>query len=143
MLDFRSVLIVCFLGTLVACGGGGGGGATPPPTTTVPPTTTPPPVADAGPNQAVDEGDAVILSGDGSENADIYSWRQTAGPGVQLNNSNSSAPTFTAPSISGETVLTFELTVSDDSGNSSTDFVSVVVIFGNSAHSRDPPILRS
>ena len=44
---FRSTLIVCFLGTLVACGGGGGGGATPPPTTTVPPTTTPPPVADA------------------------------------------------------------------------------------------------
>jgi len=140
---FRSALIVCLLGTLVACGGGGG--ATPPPTTTVPPTTTPPPVADAGPNQAVDEGDDVILSGDGSENVDSYSWRQTAGAGVQLNNSNSSAPTFTAPSISGETVLTFELTVSNDSGDSSTDSVSIVVIFGNSAplsRPAEPAILK-
>jgi len=140
---FRSALIVCLLGTLVACGGGGG--ATPPPTTTVPPTTTPPPVADAGPNQAVDEGDAVILSGDGSENADSFSWQQTAGPGVQLNNSNSSAPTFTAPSVSGETVLRFELTVSNDSGDSSTDSVSVVVIFANSAplsRPAEPAILK-
>ena len=116
--------------TLFCCGGGGGGSSAP---AAAPPAPPPPPVlnpvGDAGPNQAVDEGDAVILSGDGSENTDSYSWQQTAGPGVQLNDSNSLAPTFTAPSVSGETVLTFELTASDDSGDSRTDSVSVVVIF--------------
>jgi len=146
MLYSRSILFVCFLGTLVACGGGGGGESSAPAPA---PTPAPQPVldlvADAGPNQAVDEGDDVILSGDGSKNADSFSWQQTAGPNVQLNNSNSSTPTFTAPSVSGETVLTFELTVSGDSGNSSTDSVRIVVIFGNSAslsRPADPAVLR-
>jgi hypothetical protein len=102
-------------------------------------------VADAGPNQAVDEGDDIILSGDGSENANSFSWQQTAGPGVQLNLANSSAPSFIAPSVSGETVFTFELTVSDDSGDSKTDSVRIVVIFSSSAplsRPADPAILK-
>ncbi len=147
MLYLRSVLIVWSLGTLVACGGGGGGGspAPAPPPAAPPPPPVLEPVADAGPNQAVDEGVAVILSGDGSENVNSYSWQQTAGPGVQLNDSNSSAPTFTAPSVSGETVLTFELTVGNNVGDSRTDSVSIVVIFGNSAplsRPAEPAILK-
>ncbi len=132
-----------------ACGGGGGGGGGGATSTPPPPTGPPPPptllVANAGPNQAVDEGDDVILSGDGSENASSFSWQQTAGPGVQLNTVNSSAPTFIAPSVSGETVLTFELTVGDDSGDSKTDSVRIVVIFDNSAplsRPADPVILK-
>jgi hypothetical protein len=141
------VLTLLLAVIISACGGGGGG--TPPPTTTTPPTTTPPPtpflVANAGPNQAVDEGDEVVLSGGGSENADSFSWQQTSGPGVQLNLANSSAPTFTAPSVNGETVLTFELTVGDDSGDSKTHSVRIVVIFSSSAplsRPADPAILK-
>jgi hypothetical protein len=125
-----------------ACGGGGGGATSLPPP---PPPPLPILAVDAGPNQAVDEGDLVILSGKGSENADSFSWQQTAGPDVQLDLSNTSAPTFTAPSISGETVLTFELTVGNDVGDLRTDSIRIVVIFGNSAplsRPADPVVLK-
>jgi hypothetical protein len=139
------IVLVAWAILISACGGGGGDTS---PVSAAPPPAPPPPrflVADAGPNQAVDEGDDVILNGDGSENADSFSWQQTTGPGVQLNLVNSSAPTFIAPSVSGETVLTFELTVGDNSGNSRTDSVRIVVIFSNSAplsRPADPAILK-
>ena len=50
-----------------------------------------------------------------------------------------------APSVSGETVLTFELTVSDDTGDAKTDSVRIVVIFSSSAplsRPADPAILK-
>jgi hypothetical protein len=84
------------------------------------------PIADAGPNQAVGEGETVTLDGSGSLDPDgtvaSYSWSQTAGVAVTLSNPSSAQPFFTAPDVgpSGAS-LTFQLTVTDDSGLQSTD----------------------
>lgn len=75
-----------------------------------------PPAAEAGANQTVDENAIVRLAGAGSdvdgENL-TYAWTQTAGPAVVLSDSSAPAPTFTAPEVTADTVLTFALTVSD------------------------------
>ncbi len=88
------------------------------------------PVANAGADQAVDEGTAVALDGRGSSDPDgttlIYAWTQTQGAAVTLAGANTAQPTFTAPSVTADTVLRFSLTVSDGT-LSSTDTVNITV----------------
>jgi MYXO-CTERM domain-containing protein len=88
------------------------------------------PVANAGADAAVNEGATVALSGSGSSDPDgdalSYTWTQTGGPAVTLSGANTAAPGFTAPSVTADTVLTFELTVSDGA-LSSKDTVSITV----------------
>ena len=92
-----------------------------------------PPAANAGPDQTVAENTAgVTLNGGSSTDSDgtiaSYSWVQTAGsPTVTLTGANTATPTFTAPSVTATTTLTFRLTVTDNSGATATDDVSVVV----------------
>jgi hypothetical protein len=76
------------------------------------------PTANAGSDQTVNEGDTVSLDGSGSSDPDgtveSYSWTQTAGTQVTLDDASSATPSFTAPDVGadGET-LTLELTVTD------------------------------
>src|SRR5918992_209387 len=92
-----------------------------------------PPTANAGSDQTVNEGDTVTLDGSASSDSDgtiaSYSWTQTAGPSVTLSDESSANPTFTAPDVGPEgDTLTFELTVTDDDGATSTpDSVNVIV----------------
>lgn len=91
-----------------------------------------PPKADAGPDQIVNEGDKVVLSGSGSsdmtETITGYRWEQTNGPDVALTDAAARAPEFTAPSVSIDlTVLTFKLTVNYAGGHVSTDTVDVFI----------------
>ena len=44
----------------------------------------------------------------------------SSGPSVVLNNANSVATTFTAPTVSSDTDLKFSLTVTDDKGGNSS-----------------------
>jgi hypothetical protein len=87
------------------------------------------PVATAGDDQVVSAGDTVTLDGSGSSDPDgplaDVSWEQTSGPEVTLASEETLQPTFTAPA--GGSVLTFELTVADGSGNFDTDEVTVSV----------------
>ena len=88
-----------------------------------------PPTSDAGADQAVDEGTIVTLDGSGSDpDGDSFTatWTQTAGPSVTLSNSSSLSPTFTAPAITSDAVLTFQLTISDGAF-SITDTVDIDV----------------
>jgi hypothetical protein len=92
-----------------------------------------PPVANAGADQTVAEGDPVTLDGAGSLDQDgsisSYSWTQTSGSTtVELDDATSSTPSFTAPAVgsAGDT-LTFELTVTDNDGDTSTDSVDIQV----------------
>ncbi|MBN1920935.1 MAG: tandem-95 repeat protein [Anaerolineae bacterium] len=89
------------------------------------------PTAAAGPDQTVNVGALVLLSGAGSSDPDgnlplTYLWQQTSGTTVTLSNPAGVAPTFTAPGTA--TVLTFSLTVTDSLGLASTpDTVTITV----------------
>ncbi|WP_075620257.1 PKD domain-containing protein [Paenisporosarcina indica] len=77
----------------------------------------PAPIANAGPDQVVQQGASVILAGSSTGVVTTYQWEQTSGFPVQLTNANTSTATFTFP-IQQET-LTFQLTVVGPGGTSS------------------------
>ena len=89
------------------------------------------PVADAGPDQRVNEATVVTLDGARSQSPDgaplTFSWRQTGGPVVALSGSASSTPRFRAPLVSADTRLTFELVVMASGRPSVADVVTVTV----------------
>jgi hypothetical protein len=88
------------------------------------------PLANAGSPQTVSEGYIVLLNGSKSYDPDggtiTYSWRQIAGPFVKLDDTTIELPSLTAPHVSKDTKLVFELTVKDDRGlkNSSTVIIT-------------------
>lgn len=77
------------------------------------------PVANAGADQTADEGATVVLDGTGSGDVDgdtlSVSWKQIAGPRVRLRSKRTLTPSFVAPAVTADTVLTFRLSVSDGS----------------------------
>ncbi|MBI4776484.1 MAG: hypothetical protein HY788_20295 [Deltaproteobacteria bacterium] len=94
-----------------------------------------PPVANAGPDQSVNEGSPVSLDASGSSDTDdgieSYLWEQTDGPQVTLSNADSAQASFIAPqNVSEAVTLTFLLTVTDRGGLWNTDPISVIVTPG-------------
>ena len=87
-------------------------------------------MADAGPDQSVGEGAAVTLDGSGSTGSGTltYSWTQTAGTPVMLSDSTVVNPTFTAPIVAADEVLTFQLEVSDNAMNVDVDSVDITIV---------------
>jgi hypothetical protein len=90
-----------------------------------------PPTANAGPDQTVLSSAQVQLNATAS--SDDFSiaartWSQTVGPSAVLSDSHALFPTFTAPSVAVNTVLTFSLVVTDDEGAvSAPDTVNITV----------------
>lgn len=89
------------------------------------------PVADAVASPAtVDVGGKVTLDGSGSTDdvaVTAYEWTQTAGPSVTLANAATATASFDAPFVSEATTLSFQLTVRDAEGLSSSATVTVAV----------------
>ena len=95
------------------------------------PSSNQPPVVDAGPDQSVDAGVMVFLSGTASDpdgGIAAYAWTQTGGGmAVSLTGADAATAVFVAPEVSVEATLTFRLTVTDDSGAQASDEVRVTV----------------
>ena len=99
------------------------------------------PVANAGADQTVSLGNQVILAGSGSDaNGDVltYSWQQTSGPAVTLDNGSGNVRSFTPTAIGS---YEFTLTVTDPSGLSGTDSVTITMIESNPSNL--PPIANA
>ena len=92
------------------------------------------PYADAGNDQTVKSG--VLVTLDGSNSSDpaghlplTYGWIQTGGTPVDLSSDFISQPTFTAPEVSEQTILTFTLVVTNSIGQVSLpDETTVTVV---------------
>jgi hypothetical protein len=100
------------------------------------------PAADAGPDQTVDEGGTVTLSGLNSFDPDdgiaAFQWRQIQGVEVILTSPDEPETTFIAPDVDmSGMALVFELTVTDYSGAASVDTCIVNVTWVNMVPTAD------
>ena len=92
-----------------------------------------PPVAEAGQDKSANEGDFVSLDGSGSLTSTsdgqlTYAWIQLSGISVELSAADMAMPSFTAPMTGPEgTTLAFELTVTDSTGQSGSDIISIFI----------------
>jgi hypothetical protein len=101
------------------------------------------PIAVAGPDQIVKEGSTVTLNG--SQSVDpygiilSYSWRQIPTSHViTLSGADTPVWSFTAPRVSADTTLTFELTVTDNNGL--TDSSTLNILVKHVPFTANPPI---
>lgn len=87
------------------------------------------PIVNAGEDQTVIEKTLVTLTATATDTHGIASqlWTQTSGTGITLNASTALTTSFTAPDVVTNTVLTFQLTVTDNRGAISQDEISITI----------------
>ncbi len=94
---------------------------------------TPPVVAELSPVRVFSAG-TVELAGQATDTEDdaeslSYLWEQTDGtPTVTLTAANTSVLSFTAPDVTGETILTFRLSVTDSGGLTAQEEATVTIL---------------
>jgi hypothetical protein len=95
-----------------------------------------PPLADAGPDQEVAMCAKVTLNASNSRGAagsiSSYLWQQTGGTPVVLSNPSAALTSFTAPLVgAGGGALSFQVTVTDNTGLQATNSCIVNVVYVN------------
>lgn len=100
------------------------------------------PTANPGPNQVRPVGSLVTLDGgqssDPNGDALTFQWVQTGGPTVTLTNADTSVMTYIAPNVASDTLMRFDLTVSDPAGLSDTAIATVTI-----TRTASPPSMSS
>ena len=90
-----------------------------------------PPTANAGAEQSQLEGTEVSLSGSASDadgTISAYSWSQLSGSEVIILDSTSAQASFIAPAVDADTILSFQLLVTDNDGASAVDTATITVL---------------
>ncbi|MDP2898087.1 MAG: hypothetical protein Q8Q12_16250, partial [bacterium] len=91
--------------------------------------------ASAGPDQRVDSGTTVTLSGSGFADATSFKWTQVGGMEhltvTFIPSPNQAQVQFTTPTVEIGYILTFELTVTSPTKGTATDTVRVTVLANN------------
>jgi hypothetical protein len=88
----------------------------------------PAPIANAGPDQSVQQGTVVTLTGSATGEVTNYRWGQISGPPVVVTNADTATASFTFPRQIA--TLSFQLTVTGP-GGTSTDIVQVSTVADN------------
>jgi hypothetical protein len=105
------------------------------------------PLANAGPDQSVNEQSVVSLDALSSSDPDgtiaSYSWSQIAGTAVALSDATSATPVFTSQELTLASSLLFELTVTDNMGLAGTDTVVITVNPVNALPEADAGLLQT
>ncbi|NOU52270.1 hypothetical protein HG263_17205 [Pseudoalteromonas sp. JBTF-M23] len=136
MVVYKTFLIfLVYLTLLSGCGGGSAPSSNQPPVSNVENNhpSNQAPISNAGNDQSVNELNTVVLSGAEStseKSIKHYAWSQVGnGPRVTIKNANSIYASFTAPEVNAEeeTLLKFQLVVTDQNGLSSSDTIQVNV----------------
>ena len=121
----RPLMIAALAVGLSACGGGGSSNVRPSlpdaPSTPNDAPDAPEPEVTQRPARTMNEGGTVRLDGRGrfgsGSRALVYAWRQTAGaPQVVLRDADTATPSFDAPNVAADVVLTFRMTATDADG---------------------------
>ena len=113
---------------ITACGGGGGQSPSPPPPS--PPPANVAPTVSAGEDQSVDDQTTVTLTASASDSDGTiasYSWSQTDGREVTIENADSAEASFITLASNQDTSYSFSITVEDNDGASATDSVRITV----------------
>ena len=100
-----------------------------------------PPVANAGPDQTVNEGIVTTLDGSASydPNGNTLTYKWTAPEGIALSSISDGKPTFTAPEVKKDTAYMFCLVVNDGVFDSPAD--TVVVTIKNLSSVQEIPLI--
>jgi len=103
------------------------------------------PVANVGTDISTDENTVVTLDGSNSSDSDgsivEYLWELDSGSyDIVLNGNNQSIATFTAPDVDADIQLVFELTVTDNDGISSKDYLNVTILRVNEQPVANAPV---
>ncbi|TQF10472.1 histidine kinase [Myxococcus llanfairpwllgwyngyllgogerychwyrndrobwllllantysiliogogogochensis] len=87
-------------------------------------------VKDGGPTTVDERSGSVTLDASGSTDADgeelSFSWTQTAGPAVALDDETSATPTFAVPEVTADTAFTFSLIATDGIADSEAEITITV-----------------
>ncbi len=105
-----------------------------------------PPVANAGPDQTVDENTLVTLAGSGTDpEGETLTFNWTAPAGITLTGATTASPTFTAPDVAAQTMFTLTLEVCDQADPTSLCDTDTVVVTVNpvGVPVDDPPVANA
>ncbi|WP_448566208.1 PKD domain-containing protein [Thalassotalea ganghwensis] len=120
----RTILTVCFVLNISACGGGDESDDNGP----ITPVNIPPNIASISSVEVASEQSVTIVPqvDDSDGTIDNFEWQQTSGQGVSFDSSQSEL-TFNTPDVSVKSELVFSLTVTDNDGATASSEVSIVV----------------